>query len=47
MYAFYVVRGHKLSELAALSYIEKTFLHYAREEHYKEEQEKHKALNGG
>lgn len=47
MYAFYVVKGHKLDELANLSYIEKVFLHCAREEYYKEEEAKYKALFGG
>jgi len=46
MYAFYVVRGHKLSDLIQYGFLEKTFLHGAREEHYKEEIEKYKALNG-
>lgn len=46
MYAFYVVRGHKLSDLTGLSYIEKTFLHCAREEYYREETEKYKSLFG-
>ena len=47
MYAFYVVRGHKLDDLANKSYLEKTFLHCAREEFYKEETEKYKALFDG
>lgn len=46
MYAFYAVRGYPLNSLANLSYIEKTFLHCAREEYYKEETEKYKALFG-
>lgn len=46
MYAFYAVRGYKLDELANLSGLEKSFLHCAREEHYKEEAAKYKALLG-
>ena len=46
MFAFYAVRGWKLNELAELDNIEKTFLHCAREEYYKEENEKYKALFG-
>ncbi|HEY5582927.1 MAG TPA: hypothetical protein VIK78_00325 [Ruminiclostridium sp.] len=46
MYAFYVVRGHSLNELANLSYFEKAFLHHAREEFYKEESEKYRAIFG-
>jgi len=44
MFAFYAVRGHSLNDLANLSYLEKAFLHYAREEYYKEEVSKYKAL---
>jgi hypothetical protein len=44
MFAFYAVRGYKLSDLANLSYLEKQFLHCAREEYYEEETEKYKAL---
>lgn len=44
MYAFYVVRGYTLTELANLSYREKLFLHCAREQYYEEEAEKYKAL---
>lgn len=47
MYAFYVVRGHKLDDLSDLSYMEKTFLHCARNEYYKEETEKLKNLFDG
>ncbi len=47
MMAFYVARGHKPDDLANLSYFEKAFLHCAREEYYKEEIEKFKALFGG
>lgn len=47
MYAFYAVKGYKLNELANLSYTEKIFLSHARENYYKEESEKYKALFGG
>lgn len=47
MYAFYVVRGYTPSYLANLTYREKLFLHCAREQFYKEENEKYKALLGG
>lgn len=47
MYAFYVVRGWKLSDLVNLSAIEKMFLHHARERHYNEEYAKMKVLGGG
>lgn len=47
MYAFYAVRGYTLCELANLSYVEKVFLHCAREEFYRQENEKYKALFGG
>lgn len=47
MYAFYVVRGHSLDGLASCNYYEKAFLHRAREEYYKEEAEKFRALFGG
>lgn len=40
MIAFYVVRGHKLEDLLNMDYIEKLFLHYAREEYYNEEKAK-------
>ncbi|WP_180313399.1 hypothetical protein [Clostridium sp. MD294] len=46
MYAFYVVRGYSLSELANLSYLERLFLHCAREQYYNEEAEKYNALFG-
>lgn len=46
MMAFYVVRGHSLNEMANLNYYEKAFLHGAREEYYKEETEKYKAILG-
>lgn len=46
MYAFYVVRGYKLDDLANLSYIEKAFLHHARQNYYDEETERYKALFG-
>lgn len=46
MYAFYAVRGYTLNDLANLSYYEKIFLHYAREEYYNEEVQKYKALFG-
>jgi len=47
MYAFYSVRGYTLDQLANLSYLERVFLHCAREEHYKEETAKYKAIFGG
>jgi len=46
MMAFYAVRGYKPDELANLSYLEKVFLHCARDEYYREEVEKYKALFG-
>jgi hypothetical protein len=46
MYAFYVVRGHKLDDLVKSNYYEKVFLHCAREEFYKEEIQKYKSLFG-
>lgn len=46
MMAFYAVRGYKTDELANLSYLEQAFLHCAREEYYREETEKYKALFG-
>jgi len=46
MFAFYAVRGWKLSDLAELNASEKIFLHCARENYYDEEIEKHKALFG-
>lgn len=47
MYSFYVVRGYKLNDLAELSYMEKAFLHCAREEYYREEAERYKKIFGG
>lgn len=46
MYAFYAVRGYPLDELANLSIHEKWFLHYAREEYYREKAEFYKAIFG-
>lgn len=46
MYAFYVVRGYSLNELINLSIQEKWFLHYAREEYYKEQGEQYSNLLG-
>jgi len=37
MMAFYVVHGLELKDLLNMPYIEKQFMHYARDEHYKEE----------
>lgn len=36
LFAFFAVRGWKLSELAALSETEKLFLHRAKENYYDE-----------
>lgn len=47
MFAFYAVRGKDLNYFANIGFIEKTFLHCAREEYYKEEAAKYKALFGG
>lgn len=47
MYAFYTVRGYTPDYFANIGFIEKTFLHCAREEYYKEETAKYKALFGG
>jgi len=47
MYAFYVVRGITLDDLANKSFIEKIFLHHAQNEFYKKEEEKYKAIFGG
>jgi hypothetical protein len=46
MFTFYAVRGYDLNQLANMSYLEKVFLHCARDEFYKEETEKYKALFG-
>lgn len=46
MYAFYVVRGHKLMDLVNLCPLEKMFMHCAKEKHYKDEEEKYKMLLG-
>ena len=46
MFAFFICRGQNPEYLANASYIEKAFLHCAREEYYKEEIEKYKALFG-
>lgn len=47
MFAFYAVRGWKLSDLAALSKIEKMFLYRAQENHYLEEAQRYNAMFGG
>lgn len=47
LYAFYVVRGYSLDKLANLSYVEKVFLHHARNKFYADENQKYKALFGG
>ncbi|AQR98112.1 hypothetical protein CLSAP_54630 [Clostridium saccharoperbutylacetonicum] len=47
MYSFYAVRGWSLNELANLDQLERVFLHCAREEYYKEETAKYKAIFGG
>lgn len=46
MYAFYAARGWKLSDLAALSEVEKMFLYRAQENYYREEAEKYNAIFG-
>lgn len=45
MFAFYAVRGNvDLDKLASFGFWEKQFLHCAREEYYREENEKLKSL---
>lgn len=39
MYSFYIVRGHKLSDLEELTPIEKRFYITAMDEYYKEKAE--------
>lgn len=43
-YAFYAVRGYTLEKLANLSFLERKFLHYARNQFYKEESKKYSEL---
>ncbi|HBJ1646515.1 hypothetical protein [Clostridium botulinum] len=38
------MRGYTLEKLACLSFFEKKFLHYAREQFYKEEARKYREL---
>ncbi|WP_338331204.1 hypothetical protein [Clostridium butyricum] len=47
MYAFFACRGYTLDELSNLSFVEKTFLHCAREQYYKEEKAKYNSFLGG
>lgn len=47
MFAFYAARGWTLSDLAALSKIEKMFLCRAQENYYLEEAQMYNAMFGG
>ncbi len=46
MFAFYAVRGYTPDYFVDLGFVEKTFLHCAMEQFYKEENERYKALLG-
>lgn len=47
MYAYYVTRGHKLSDLVNLSYTERIFYSEAMAFEIERENEKYKSLMGG
>ena len=47
MYAFYAARGHKLDDLATLSYHEKLFLRHAQSNYWNEQRTFYKSLFGG